>query len=124
MKLYQVLGFPQFYQGIDMNKNLPFALAYKFNKLANKANEEINFYRENMQKIIEEYAERDENGEMIFTDAENVKLRPDSTEECNKKINELSNIEVDINIKFTPEELSSLELSINDLQTLMPLIEE
>lgn len=123
MKLNQVLGLPKFYQGVS-NKNLPFSLAYKLNKLALRANEELDFYRENMQKIIEEFAERNENGDIIYTTEGDIRIAQENLETCEARITELSNIEVDIDIKFKPSELESLELSINDIQNLMPLIEE
>lgn len=123
MKLYQVLGLPQVYPKIA-DKQLPFSIAYKFSKLAARANTELEFYQTSLKKIIDEYGERDENGELVYLENGDVRLKAETLNECNERINELSSVEVDIDITFTPEELDSLELSINELQNFIPFIQE
>ena len=113
MKIYQLLSLPALYNSIS-DKNLPFALAYKLSKLATQVNEELKFYQENLTKIIEEYGEK-ENGELVYLSNGDIKIHEGKAEECHARIEELQNVEVDIKVTFTPNELEPLEMSIKDL---------
>ena len=120
MKLYQILNLPHVYETI-LEKNLPFSLAYKLNKLAEAVNKELEFYRNSMTKLIDEYAEK-ENGQPVLLENGDIKIIPEKITECQQRINELQNVEITIDISFTPKELEPLEMSIKDLQNLMPFI--
>ena len=122
MKLYQILNLPHVYETI-LEKNLPFSLAYKFNKLAEAVNKELEFYRNSMTKLIDEYAEK-ENGQPVLLENGDIKIIPEKITECQQRINELQNVEITIDVSFTPAELEPLEMSIKDLQNLMPFIKE
>ncbi len=122
MKLSQIFGLPRLYADIT-KKKLPFALAYKFSKLAAEVNAELDFYRRSMDKIVDEYAEK-ENGNLIYTEDGDIKIIPDKVEECNAQIQELQDVDISIDITFSPTELEPLEMSIVDLQSLMPFIKE
>ena len=122
MKLYQILNLPHVYETI-LEKNLPFSLAYKLNKLAEAVNKELEFYRNNMTKLIDEYAEK-ENGQPVLLENGDIKIIPEKITECQQRINELQNVEITIDVSFTPAELEPLEMSIKDLQNLMPFIKE
>ena len=122
MKLYQILNLPHVYETI-LEKNLPFSLAYKLNKLAEAVNKELEFYRNSMTKLIDEYAEK-ENGQPVLLENGDIKIIPEKINECQPRINELQNVEITIDVSFTPEELEPLEMSIKVLQNLMPFIKE
>ena len=122
MKLYQILNLPHVYETI-LEKNLPFSLAYKLNKLAEAVNKELEFYRNNMTKLVDEYAEK-ENGQPVLLENGDIKIIPEKITECQQRINELQNVEITIDVSFTPAELEPLEMSIKDLQNLMPFIKE
>ena len=122
MKLYQILNLPHVYETI-LEKNLPFSLAYKLNKLAEAVNKELEFYRNSMAKLVDEYAEK-ENGQPVLLENGDIKIIPEKINECQQRINELQNVEITIDVSFTPEELEPLEMSIKDLQNLMPFIKE
>ena len=122
MKLYQILNLPYVYETI-LEKNLPFSLAYKLNKLAEAVNKELEFYRNSMTKLIDEYAEK-ENGQPVLLENGDIKIIPEKITECQQRINELQNVEITIDVSFTPAELEPLEMSIKDLQNLMPFIKE
>ena len=122
MKLYQILNLPHVYETI-LEKNLPFSLAYKLNKLAEVVNKELESYRNSMTKLIDEYAEK-ENGQPVLLENGDIKIIPEKITECQQRINELQNVEITINVSFTPAELEPLEMSIKDLQNLMPFIKE
>lgn len=122
MKLYQILNLPHVYETI-LEKNLPFSLAYKLNKLAEAVNKELEFYRNSMTKLVDEYAEK-ENGQPVLLENGDIKIIPEKITECQQRINELQNVEITIDVSFTPAELEPLEMSIKDLQNLMPFIKE
>ena len=122
MKLYQILNLPHVYETI-LEKNLPFSLAYKLNKLAEAVNKELEFYRNSMAKLIDEDAEK-ENGQPVLLENGDIKIIPEKITECQQRINELQNVEITIDVSFTPAELEPLEMSIKDLQNLMPFIKE
>ena len=124
MKMYQILECKKFYNDIK-EKKIPIKTAYKLNKLLNKLEEEALFYQEKMTDLIREYGMVDENGDYLLTsDQQGVRIKPDKVQECEEKIRELSNLEIDtIDIKFTLEELDFFELSIAEMKWLMPFIE-
>lgn len=125
IKLYQVRGFQELYENI---KKLPLSLnvAYKFTKIFAALQIEVEFLQENFQKIIEEYAERDNQNNIVLTeDNLGVKIQLGKEKECNEKILTLQNIKIEIpNIKFRLGELSDLNLTIEQMQFLLPFIEE
>lgn len=125
MKMYQILECKRFYDTIK-EKKMPLKVAYKFSKLLKRLEEEATFYREEFSKIINEFGEIDENGEYILTeDGQGVRIKEGKLFECQEKMNELSEIEIVIDtIKFTLDELETLELNIAEVEWLMPFIEE
>lgn len=130
MKLVDTLGFADFYRKVK-DKQMPFVTAYKLSKLATRVEEEVQFYRDELTKIINEYSLKDENGNPQRTeDGEGVKLIPGKEEECGMKIVELQNVEIDVGTLLTVDELNSFsEYNINDLtpveiQSIIPFIQE
>ena len=125
MKMYEILDLQNLYNSIAQIK-LPLKTTYKFTKLMKRAEEEINFYQEKFREIVEEYGAKDEDGQYKMSpDGMSVVIIPGKESECNSKLVELRNLEVEINdIKFTIEELDGLNISISELGCLMPLIED
>lgn len=125
MKMYEILDLQNLYNSIATIK-LPLKTTYKFTKLMRRAEEEINFYQEKFREIVEEYGAKDEDGQYkLSPDGMSVVIIPGKEAECNSKLIELRNLEVEINdIKFTIEELDGLNISISELGCLMPLIED
>ena len=124
MKMYEVLDLQVLYNSIG-NTKLPLKTTYKFARLMKRAEEEISFYQEKFQEIVEEYGVK-ENGEYKLTpDGTSIVIISGKEIECNQRIFELRNLEVQIdNIKFTIEELEGLDVSIAELSCLMSLIED
>ena len=104
----------------------PIKVAYKFSKLFSQLEESTNFYREKLQEIIDTYAERDENGEMVpATDGAGVQIQKDRIPECQKELNELTGLEIEApDILFTLDELEGFDLSIEQFDLLLPFIAE
>lgn len=107
------------------NRVLPARIAYKFAKLLKTISIEAEFYRTQYSLYIEEYGERDENGNLIFTNDKSIKIIPSKLEECKNKFNELNQFEIELpTISFSLEELESLNITMNDILILDPFIEE
>lgn len=125
MKMYEILDLSNLYNSIKDTK-MPIKATYKFSRLMQRAEQELNFYSQQFQKIIETYAKTDENGNYCFSsDGQSIEIIDGKQAECNTKIMELRNLEVDINdIKFSLDEIDCLNLSITELSCLMSLIEE
>ena len=107
--------------------SLPIKTAYKFNKLFEAIKESNEFYRNEITKIIDQYAEKDENGVPKPTqDGAGISISPENVEITHRKIDELWNIDVDIqkNITFAIDELDGLNLTLEDLEILNPFIQD
>ena len=114
-----------FYNNIK-NTKLPLKTAYKLNKLFIQINEELSFYQQKFTEIINEFGKRNENGELMYSsDKTSVEIIDGRLLECQQKIEELQNLEVNIEgIEFTTNELESLNLTISEMGCLMPFIKE
>ena len=125
MKLNQLLNFSSFYNVVRTPK-LPFKTAYKLSKLATAIETEIGFYREKMQEIANEYGQKDENGNLVFTpDGRDIMLIPETQFECRQKIAELEDLDVELpDIKFSVEEFADTTLSLDELPPILPFIED
>lgn len=100
--------------------------AYKVSKILNAVEKEFGFYQTKFVEIINEYAEKDENGQPIMIDGGNgVKINPEKITEAQTKMFELEAIETELNITpLSLDELEGLEISISDMQNLSCIIEE
>ena len=124
MKMFEILELQNLYNSI-VNIKLPLKTTYKFTRLMKRAEEEISFYQEKFREIVEEYGVK-ENGEYKLTpDGQSIVIISGKEAECNQKLAELRNLDVQIdNIKFTIEELEGIDVSISELSCLMSLIED
>lgn len=126
MKLVEVFDFLNLRNKI-IDKKLPIKTSYKLTRFFNQLEEEAKFFNETLQKIIDEYGQKDENGNFIFTDnGQGVKIKEDKYNECMEKIEELNGIEVKLNYipSFTLEELEGLDLEMKYINLLMPYISD
>lgn len=124
MKLAKVVRLNEIL-GAKAPKVLDIKLAYKIVKLVRRIEDDVNFYRDNWQKILDETVTKNsdgmpeiENGNYVFTF--------EKREEFDKRVGELNNMEIDIpdEYKFKLDELSGLELSLADMYIIEPLIVE
>ena len=122
--MYEILDFSKVYNSIKDEK-MSIKTAYKLNKLIKKIEEENNFYNIKFHEIIEQYAEKDEQGEYQYIDENSIKIKEGKEQECYKKVSELQNLEIETpNITFSIEELGDINLTIDTVNMLMPFIEE
>lgn len=124
MKIYEILDFSKVYNSIKDEK-MSIKTAYKLNKLIKKIEEENNFYNIKFHEIIEQYAEKNDQGEYQYIDENSIKIKEGKEQECYKKVSELQNLEIETpNITFSIEELGDINLTIDTVNMLMPFIEE
>ena len=123
MKLHEVLSFQNFYTSVRDTK-LPIKTAYKLTCLAHRVEQEAAFYQSEFSKILDEYALK-ENGQYVYSeDMTSIKIIEGREEECTAKIMELKNLEIDLSeFTFTLEDFETLNLTISQMDSLMPLIQ-
>ena len=103
---------------------MPAKTAYKISKLSNFLKDDANFYTERLSQIIEQYGEKDENGEPVIS-GNGYKIQEDKTDECAAAIKELSEIEAAVpDAKIYLSELDGVELSPDDIAAIYAFIEE
>ena len=125
MTLSNILSFPNFYNQIR-SVSLPFKTAHKLATLSKAVEEEIGFYREKMTELLEQYALKDDNGDYVYiNDGRDIAIVPDKIAECQSKIRELETIDIELpNITFSADEFENTTLTVDELQPILPFIED
>lgn len=109
------------------NKKLPIKVAFKLNKLLKSIEDHFNFYRDQINNIILEYGQLNEDGSpKLADDGVNYLIREGQQLNFQEKINELSNLIVEIpdDIKFTLDELDQITINVQDMYLFSRFIEE
>lgn len=108
------------------NQSLPFTTAYRINRLIHGIEESWAFFTESMNTLIQQYGQKDAEGNLVYTeDGQSVLLIPETSVEANAKMMELGQVDANLpNITFTPEEFSKLELTAWEVEALMEFIKE
>ena len=122
MKLYKVVALQDFFKLVK-DKKMPILITYKLAKLAHRAEEEITFYNQELNKIVQEYSLK-ENGQTVLSeDKSSIIIIPGKEEECSQKITDLQNIEVDLSdFSFSIEDFEQLDLTLSQFDLIFPLI--
>lgn len=106
--------------------SLPLKGAYKINKIKKAVEKEGEFYQEKFQEIVDQYAQKDENGEVVLSeDRSQIMIKEGMVEECNKALTDLQELEVEIdNCGLKLDDLGeNLECTPEELEALMPFME-
>ena len=124
MKMYEVLEMQNFYTSVQ-DKKMPIKTAYKLSRMAKRIEEEVQFYQKEFARIINEYALK-ENGQLVYSeDMNSIKVIPGKEEECNEKVIELKELEVDFSqFEFSLDEFKSFELTLAEMSSILPLIKD
>ena len=109
------------------NTQLPIKVAYAISKNINKIECELKAYNTEKAKLIDKYAEKDEEGKLKVDEYGNVNIKEAHKEEWNRDIKELLSIENEIDIhmiqlddllnanyNISPAELTTISFMIND----------
>ena len=122
MRIQKILAMEEAIKNLK-SKNLPIKTAYRLLKLAEFVATESDNYRNLFRQILDEYAEKNEDGSFVFSeDGTNVILKKDHIKEANEKVSEINQLEVDIPYTFDLREFENLEISLEDLAPLMDII--
>ncbi len=109
------------------NLELPVKVSYKIAKNIMNIEKELKVYNTQRQKLIDKYCLKDENNQNVIDENNNFTIDDKYLDKWNKKINELLDIEVDIDIltfkidelmydnyKMTPSQLMLIDYMIED----------
>ena len=113
-------------EGFFVNANLPLKAAYKINKIRKAVDKEGDFYTEKFQEIVDKYAKKDSEGNLVFSNEEDqIMIQDDKIEECNKALADLQTLEVEIdNLGLTIDDLGEdVECTPDELEALMPFLD-
>lgn len=106
IKMYEILNFLDTYDKIKSEK-LKIQVVYKLSKCFDKCIEEQKFYQQEANKLINQYAEKNDDGDIQYNENKTaVLLKKETQLECNQKMNELLDLDIEID--------SNLLLDIND----------
>ena len=103
-----------------MSQSFKGSLAFKIARLARELNKEVETFNTERQKLVNEYCEKDENGNFITVDNGNIKIMDDKIEDFTNDFSSLLSTEVEINAEklpidkiddfnITPQQVLSLE---------------
>ena len=104
---------------------LPLKVAYKLNKLKKAIEVEGEFYANKFQEIVNTYAKKDENGQVVFSDDGNqIIIQDGKVEECNKALNDLQELTVEVdNCNLTIDDFGDdIQCTPEELEALMPFL--
>ena len=125
VKIIEAVDFITIYR-IIKDMKLKFSTLYKVSKYFDACSKERDFYVENLNKIFDKYGERDESGGFKLTeDKTGIIIQDDKRDECNKELEDLMDIEVEIAADpLKIEELENLELDLATYAKIKPFIAE
>jgi len=126
MNIQCILGFNKGYELIKDHK-LPIQVAYRMAKLTKKCQEDYDFYRKKMNEIIQEYGQRDEQGNYVYDEqGVSILIQEDKKKECRQAMLELENLDCDgyNNILIPITALADMEFTPEELEPLVPFLEE
>lgn len=105
--------------------NLPLKAAYKINKIKQGVEKEADFYATKFQEIIDTYAKKDDDGNIIFSDdGSQILIQDDKINECNEALEDLQKLEIEIdNYNLSIDDLGDVECTPEQLEAIMPFID-
>lgn len=96
---------------------------YKLLKLIKIADEEYPIYMEQFQSLLDSYAERDDQGNIIHSEDGGTKIKKNKMDTLQEKLYELKQIKVQVpDLYFSLDELEKLELKMEELNAFIDLI--
>lgn len=122
----KILNDSNFLGGL-IHKQLPIKVSYAIAKNVSKIEKELEIYNKERQKLLDKYCVKDEKGNLVIDESNNYSIEEEYIDICNKELNELLDIEVDIDIhKFNESDLlnSNCEITASELMLIDYMIEE
>ena len=123
LKMYTVLDFPTIFEKIKYQK-LPFKTSYKLTLLAQEMEKHINYYQEQFRNLLQEYGEKDEEGNYKTSENGGILLAEATRDEAYTKIMELRMLDVELpKITISADDFGNVQLTPEEMIVLMPFIE-
>lgn len=95
------------------SQTMPLKGAYKLNKIFHEIADLTDASKQQFNNLIIEYSEKDEEGNPVVLEDGSIKIQPDKIDECNEKISNLMNEEIEIdNYDLDIEQLGN-EFNLN-----------
>ena len=105
------------------NKRFNLQTQYKILKLVKAIEEEDELMNKSILIIANEYAEKDNNGEVVKTEDGGIKIDENKKAELALALNNLNSAELQLpDIYFNLEEFDGLDLTLEELDAFMPFI--
>ena len=119
IKLNDVVNATDAFNNI-MQQSIKGSSAFKVARLARELDKEMETFNSERQKIIQKYGKKDENGQLILNDNNQVSFDPEDIDTINNELNSLLETELEINadkipataleeFKITPKEMIGIE---------------
>ena len=122
MKLIEAINFLTFYDEVK-SRNTDFTIAYKLAKISRRAEEERTFYVDTLRRILDDYGQKDEQGNLVMDETgNNVKIKPECITDCNKAIQSLADVEVKEMPTLSFEDLKGLSISPELAALVVPFV--
>jgi hypothetical protein len=123
IKMYQILDFPNFY-ALVKNQKITFKTSYRLAMLAAEVEKQYNFYTEQFRVLLDQYGQKDAEGNFIPTDdGQGVKLVQETMEECYTKVNELRDLDITLpDCYFSLDDFDGIELTPIEVNAIIPFI--
>lgn len=111
--------------GEHKNDKMPIKTAYKFNKLLMSMENDFKFFQDKYREIIMKYARKKDDGELYIDENNNFIVDNEFTEAYANEMNELFSTKIDVpDLTFTLDELENIEITIQEVGALDPIIKE
>ena len=101
------------------------SLAFKIARLARELNKEIETFNQEKDKLLDKYGEKNEQGELLTDENNNIKIPPENMTEINNEFNSLLNTIVEINCdKISIDQLDNFTITPQEMINLQSFLEE
>ena len=123
IKMHQILDFPNFY-ALVKNQKITFKTSYRLAMLATEVEKQYNFYTEQFRALLDQYGQKDVEGNLVPTDdGQGVKLVQETMEECYAKVNELRDLDITLpDCYFSLDDFDGIELTPAEVNAIIPFI--
>lgn len=125
MKLIDVVNARKIIVSKANATGVSFGTSFKFMKFMKATEEDERFYETKRKELIEKFATKDEQGNLIVENNQ-CRFTNENLEEINKQLVELAETKVEIpeSLKFTEQELDKMEFTIEEVSVIYDLIKE
>lgn len=123
--LAQAIKFNDFFDKIQ-TQTTSFQTSYNLSLLHQHTEKQNEFYLDQFRAIISQYGQKDEQGNLIFTeDGSNIQIIPEFAKRCYEELYELENVVVEVpDVSFQISDFQYMEISPMDIQAIMPFIQK